>query len=86
MADTVPCRGCGAPMRWVTMAASGKKNPLNPEPDRVRGNVEIRPDGTGQVITDPEDLKTLRADPQGLFLSHFVSCPAAKSFKKGGGR
>lgn len=76
---TSPCRKCGAPMVWVTMDPSGKKNPLDPEPTTA---------GRVVFIGDPESqnprarsLKKGEAATSETFVSHFATCPNADEFK-----
>lgn len=66
------CSWCGAPVRWVTMAASGRKNPLDPEP-RADGNVvlEAHNDAWAKALRRGEDHEGER------YQSHWVSCPEA---------
>ena len=78
MADA-KCKACGAPLRFVAMV-SGKQNPLEIEPS-PEGNVQIQSDGLGRVVSRLE-LDTLRLSGVPLFLSHFVRCPAAGSFRR----
>lgn len=67
------CRSCRAPIRWVRMAASGRPNPLDPEPSE-RGNIVILEDGRGLVVIGAR-LEERRAQGVPLYLSHFVTCP-----------
>lgn len=75
------CRSCHAPVQWVTMEGSGKSNPLDPEPVE-NGNVEVYTGEDGQlmgrIVTDTAD----RLFTPPLHLSHFVSCPDAKRWKR----
>lgn len=73
------CRSCGAKVLWVTMAGTGKANPLDAEPSD-KGNVEVTYD-TGQpvgtVVTNED-----RLFPVPLYLSHFATCPDAESHRR----
>lgn len=69
------CRSCKAPILWVTMAKSGKANPLDPAPCK-EGNIIIR-DGKGVTLPKIE-----REDYGDLYLSHFVTCPNRAQHKK----
>lgn len=82
------CKSCGAPIEWIKTAA-GKAMPCDAEQVYYRRNAK----GKSTVIT--KDGETLRADivdagddcTTGVgYLPHWVSCPAAKDFKGGGGR
>jgi len=68
------CKSCRAPIKWIQMAKSGKKNPLDvqPTPD---GNVAIGGDGLGYIVNDMN-----RKPP--LYKSHFATCPNAQQHKK----
>lgn len=75
------CSKCKAPITWA-YTESGKRMPLDPLP-HPDGNVVYAGDGADRVRV----LK--KADQGDLFLaglqrynSHFVTCPAADSFRK----
>lgn len=72
--DVGTCRSCGAAIRWVQMAKSGKKSPLDVHP-ADKGNVAIGEDGLGYTVTGEG-----RTPP--LYLSHFATCPGAASHRK----
>lgn len=72
--DVGKCRSCGAAIRWVQMAKSGKKNPLDVLPAE-KGNVAIGGDGLGYVVSNDD-----RTPP--LYVSHFATCPGAASHRK----
>lgn len=91
--DIGKCRACRATIRWVVLK-SGKRNPLNLEPDRERGNVLIiREDvdstrygvtvGRALVLND-HDLQLERGRETPLYLSHFATCPARDQFRRRG--
>ncbi len=81
--NTAKCRSCGAAIIWVTMIASGKKNPLNAEPDPEHGNVQVFVDGTADVkSSDPAQCKEYRDGGGRLYLSHFATCPNSKAHRK----
>lgn len=87
------CRSCSASIVWVVTEASTvlsggppKSIPIDPEPDPVLGNVEL-------VVTDVFAGRRVLArvhaqrplfggDDMVLFVSHFVSCPDAGSWRK----
>lgn len=66
------CKYCGRPVRWATWADSGKRIPLEAEPD-PRGNLELIPHGGGDKVKRA-DLFT--ADHR-RYKPHFASCPEA---------
>lgn len=82
------CDKCRAPVEFVTMAASGKINPLDSEPDPERGNVWIltygRDKGKGLTLGGPL-LEAARKDGLALHLSHFATCPEAEHFRRNDG-
>ena len=79
------------PVRWVRML-SGKRNPLNPDPDEHRGNVMIVEDeeeavefpgsrvGTG-VWLRPETADAIR-EHRYLYLSHFETCSNRQAWRE----
>ena len=74
------CRSCRQPVRWVRMAASGRANPLDPEPSG-RGNIVILEDGRGLVVVG-QRLDERRAQGVPLYLSHFATCVSAAEHRK----
>jgi hypothetical protein len=72
--------------------ASGKRNPLNIDPDRDRGNVLIcdtleDADRHGVVIgravaLGPAAAQAYREAGRDLYLSHFVTCPNRLEHRK----
>lgn len=84
------CKSCPDDVTWVVMARTGKRAPLNAEPDPERGNVlianaddaEIFKVDVGQAITLAGDALTEeRASGRDLYLNHFATCPAARSHR-----
>lgn len=84
------CKKCPAEVLWVRMARSGKRAPLNAEPDKERGNVlittgvdaDIFKCDEGEAIALAGDALTEeRALNRDLYLSHFATCPAAEAFR-----
>jgi hypothetical protein len=74
------CRSCGASLLWVIMRGTGRANPLNPEPS-PNGNIVL----TDRVATNGSPIATAAAAPnsdQVRYVSHFATCPKAKSFRK----
>jgi hypothetical protein len=67
------CRSCKKPLYWITVNKTGKKNPLDPEPDLLRGNVRIINDQA--FILHNEAAEHLRERGEALYLSHFSTCP-----------
>ena len=79
--DRGNCRGCGTLIYWVVME-SGKRNPLNPEPDAERGNILIPDDGSRARSLGLDAAAGARAQGRELYLSHFATCPARAKFRK----
>lgn len=86
MPDFGKCRGCGATMRWITME-SGRKNPLDPEPNPA-GNVILisfaeAMRGRALPTAERDRLLALPEDERPfIYMSHFATCPAREQFKK----
>lgn len=68
------CRSCGARVRWVK-TVNGKPMPLDPQPS-ARGNI-IVVDGIAKYVP-VDDNATFGT----RFVSHFATCPNAKSHRK----
>lgn len=74
------CKSCHALIRWVTMAATGKANPLDAEPVE-NGNIEVmevRGRDIGRIVSDEA-----RLFPVPLYLAHWATCPDAAKWRKG---
>lgn len=82
------CRSCRQAIRWVVMAGSGRRMPLDEAPDCNLGTVMIltaaagADEGRGVVLSGPA-LDKARADRGvDLYVSHFVTCPNANSHRR----
>lgn len=78
---TTPCsgeHGCGAPIEWVIVAASGKRMPLDPEPV-ANGNIAFVAEGRVEVLSIAGG--GLMED-RPLYVSHFATCPRPERFRK----
>lgn len=84
------CRSCRARIDWVTLP-TGRRMPINPEPDRERGNVmlidteldaDVYDTVVGRFVVLGE-VAALMERQRGidLYLSHFESCPEAESWR-----
>jgi hypothetical protein len=75
------CRSCPAEVLWAKHKKTGRANPLDPKPS-LDGNILL--DRTRMVyeVLAGDDLK--RAHEQGLilYISHFATCPNARSHRK----
>lgn len=81
------CRSCGAPVIW-TKTAGGKSMPVDAEPP-ADGNGNVRVDGIGErsapvaTVLGPLEVAMLAPEVrEELRLSHFVTCPDAKDWKR----
>lgn len=78
------CRSCGAEIVW-TVTDSGASMPLNPEPVEG-GNIVFRPQVTLPGFgADPQVEYIAPADvtdPRPRYVSHFATCPDARSWSK----
>lgn len=68
------CNYCAAPIRWLT-TSTGKRMPVDAQPDRERGNV-VRLGGLAAVLGKGP---AAAARDQGVdaYLHHAVTCPYA---------
>jgi len=74
------CRSCGAAIKWVTMAVSGKKNPIDAEPS-PKGNIDVTAAGYATVLSE-EYAEKARDAGIDLYVSHFATCPNSKQHRK----
>lgn len=77
--------GCGARIIWTTNVTTGKRMPVDAEPNHERGNVVLTSGNNGpeaRVLTRDE-LTRRPLGTRGLYLSHFATCPVAASFRGG---
>lgn len=76
------CRWCGAPIEWVVVERTGRRLPVNPEPDELGTIVRVGRDWTGHplVVTFSDAagadawLTFRRADDRRRWLPHTASC------------
>lgn len=88
MAKRPTCQSCGARILWA-VTPSGKFMPLNPEPDRAKGNVQLvdNPGGRApiaRVVASGGLFDEQKQDAWGageLYVSHFTTCPDADRFR-----
>lgn len=82
MSVVVPCRSCDAPVIWATHVRTGKRAPIDAEPDN-RGNVILT--GTTYTVEANADRRAaLVLEGVELRTNHFQTCADAErwSFKK----
>ena len=72
------CSSCKASILWATSFGTGKPMPVDPEPS-PKGALRIarRPDGS--IVATPVPAKARTGT---LHISHFATCPNAKSHRK----
>lgn len=71
------CKSCGKAILWVPMAPSRKLAPIDVDLDHG-GNIELRRNKAGKLfagVTGPDPERK-------MFLSHFVTCPQAKEWRR----
>ena len=83
------CGSCNTPVYWLKNGLTGKIAPIETEPNE-RGNVVISLDHGTYTVLGPT-LRRMVLDgqmpsipPDALYLNHFVTCPQAKTWTKGG--
>ncbi len=74
------CSTCGARILWVQMHG-GRKNPLNAEPDRQRGNVFCNERNEWHCLAGDE-LRRAKENGATFYLSHFATCAQAAAHRK----
>lgn len=77
------CRSCPEHIIWTTSVTTGKRMPVNAEPDPDRGNVLLLSGNDGpesRVLTAAEVMA--RPTRGGLYLSHFATCPNARAHRR----
>lgn len=74
--------GCGQPIIWTLNVSTGRRMPVDAEPDPERGNVVLISGNNGpesRVLT--RDERERRMTTTGLYVSHFATCPKAAEFR-----
>lgn len=76
------CRSCKAPVRWVLVAGSNRRMPLDPTPS-PNGNVWVTEwlahTPVVSVVANPDAVPS---NVPTRYTSHFVTCPDAKEWRK----
>ena len=77
------CRTCGRPIIWVVFA-SGKKNPLDANPDMTAGTVILTGElgDRGTPIAKVIGVNEARQYPGARYTSHFATCPNADTHRR----
>lgn len=82
------CRVCPAPIRWVVVASTGKRLPLDPTPRPLDGNVYLDHEGKAVVVGKAAKARLLAAwapqSPPGFvwYVAHFATCPGKRVTSK----
>jgi hypothetical protein len=81
------CGSCGKPVHFLTNLRTFKLAPIEAEPSPIGNCVVDLTRGTYGVL-GPAECRNLRErEPETpLFLNHFSTCPAAKTWARGGSR
>ena len=69
------CRSCGADVLWA-QTPSGKRIPLNPEPD-MNGNLHLQEAPELYAVLVPAG----HTCPRAHYLTHFATCPQATGWR-----
>jgi hypothetical protein len=89
--EPAKCKSCGAPVEWV-LTEKGKWMPVDFQ-RALTGNILLSQRAVGQPATaiyqSAEEIETLKRQAQargeawqGLFVSHFATCPSAAKHRK----
>lgn len=90
VSDPTPCRSCSAPIRFVTMAATGKQMPVDAElmtehvryaVDRQRRAILVTPHGT-MIEGVKATMLDVDAKPHEGYVPHWGNCPNAAAHRK----
>lgn len=74
------CKSCDQPIRWVVMASTGKRMPLDEQP-RDDGNVRLLGSSDPSGLPIAEYVRGGEPASQ-RFVPHFASCPEADKYRK----
>lgn len=85
-APTVPCRSCGAPIRWAR-TARGNAMPVDAEPN-PEGNVVLTENEKGLFasvrVAGSRGLAEARAAGP-VYMPHHATCPDGRSWRRENG-
>lgn len=71
------CRSCGADVWWLEHVRTGRRAPIDVEPNAA-GNVVVS-------LEDEQYRLAVPGDPQGeRHSNHFATCPDAERWREGG--
>lgn len=70
------CRSCEAPIWWLENVKTGKKAPIDTDPD-AKGNIIVSEEDEQYRIANESDG---RLEPR--YTNHFQTCPSASEWRK----
>lgn len=77
------CRTCKAPIFFVRLHPSGKALPVDERPSEAGNIVLMHDDSRDAVTLGPEEAAAYKRGKK--FVTHFVTCPDAKFWRKARG-
>lgn len=77
------CSSCRARITWAKSSVTGKKMPIDAEPDVAGNIVLLQPTTPGAAVVAMALTKAQLAEPasEPRYKSHFVTCPQASSWR-----
>lgn len=75
------CRSCGDPVIWLKNTRTGKRAPIDAEPDPA-GNIVTFPDDGTYTVLGPSERAEATAEGVALRTNHFATCPQAGQWHK----
>ena len=89
MSASSKCEACGAPIVWRPSESTGKRAPINAEPDPNGNIMVVRQTGAYRVLTkamlaEMEGSLFEKATRNDRYTNHFATCPQADKFKSRG--
>jgi hypothetical protein len=77
------CRSCPTEILWLASPSTGRTAPIEAQP-HSEGNIRLDLARRQYEVLTLDVLKAARAAGEQLHRNHFMSCPAAKSYLRGG--
>lgn len=75
--------GCGAAIIWTTNVTTGRRMPVDAEPDEAGTIVLVSGNDGPEARVLTRDEVARRPTTRGLYVSHFATCPNAGEFRGG---